>query len=152
MDGLQHEFCPTPDGSGGAGEGTIFIGRTEYTIVMFNSQTREIRWNATFMDYSTHVDQDDAGGPASGTSDYDLRHFASSSTGAVVTMNEVDADVMWTQDYGYCLFTWHLVLLTAGTVDMTTGIVDMTMGIVDMTMGIVDMTAGIVDMTRVQFT
>lgn len=106
MDGLQPEVCPTPNGGEsetsetetGSGN-TIFIGRTEYTLVMFDSVTRQIRWNATFMDYSAHVEGDES--EDLWTAAYGLRHFASSSDGAVVTMDDADGDVIWTQNYGY---------------------------------------------------
>ena len=76
MQTLSHDsatVCPTPKGN------SIYIGRTEYTVTMFDSKTGERRWNATFMDYSSHV--------ATDFKDYDYRHFASSSDGTVVTMD-----------------------------------------------------------------
>ncbi|XP_020626094.1 serine/threonine-protein kinase/endoribonuclease IRE1-like [Orbicella faveolata] len=56
----------------------VFLGRTEYTITMYDSKTREKRWNATFHDYSSHLAQD---------VDYNLHHFCSSSDGFMVTMD-----------------------------------------------------------------
>ncbi|KAK2179804.1 hypothetical protein NP493_471g02036 [Ridgeia piscesae] len=84
MDGAQ-KVCPSNSAS------TIFIGRTEYTVVMFDSKTRTKRWNATFMDYSSHLAKDNT--------DYNLRHFASSSDGLVITMDSEDGHVMWSEDY-----------------------------------------------------
>lgn len=83
MDGSQ-QVCPSGSIS------TVFIGRTEYKVVMFDSETRQPRWNATFMDYSSHVAPDNK--------DYDLQHFASSSSGVIVTMDPEDGDVLWTRD------------------------------------------------------
>ncbi|KAJ8317880.1 hypothetical protein KUTeg_002971 [Tegillarca granosa] len=51
MDGA-HKVCPSNV------ENVIYIGRTEYTITMFDSKTGTKRWNATFMDYSSHVSPD----------------------------------------------------------------------------------------------
>ncbi|XP_074647988.1 serine/threonine-protein kinase/endoribonuclease IRE1-like isoform X2 [Tubulanus polymorphus] len=85
MDGTQ-KVCPS------SSDNTIFIGRTEYTIAMFDSQTREKKWNATFMDYSSsHI--------AADIKEYALRHFTSSSDGIMVTLDSRNGDVLWTQDF-----------------------------------------------------
>ncbi|XP_013384368.1 serine/threonine-protein kinase/endoribonuclease IRE1 isoform X2 [Lingula anatina] len=85
MDGHQ-KVCPSSSGS------TIFIGRTEYTIAMFDSKTRMKRWNATFMDYSSHV--------AADIKDYTMRHFSSSSDGILVTLDAETGEIVWHKDYG----------------------------------------------------
>jgi serine/threonine-protein kinase/endoribonuclease IRE1 len=36
-------------------EKSVFIGRTEYHLSMFDEANRSRRWNATFTDYSSHV-------------------------------------------------------------------------------------------------
>ncbi|XP_073245548.1 serine/threonine-protein kinase/endoribonuclease IRE1-like [Porites lutea] len=69
----------------------VFLGRTEYTITMYDSKTREKRWNATFHDYSSHLAQD---------LDYSLHHMCSSSDGFVVTMDALTGDILWTRNYG----------------------------------------------------
>ncbi|CAH1794461.1 unnamed protein product [Owenia fusiformis] len=85
MDGPQ-KVCPS------AADNTIFIGRTEFTITMFDSKTREKRWNATFMDYSAHLNTD--------ITEYEFRHFTSSSNGIVITLDMHSGDIMWNRDYG----------------------------------------------------
>ncbi|XP_041362995.1 serine/threonine-protein kinase/endoribonuclease IRE1-like [Gigantopelta aegis] len=84
MDGSQ-KVCPS------SSEHLLYIGRTEYSIVMFDSKTRVKRWNATFMDYSSHVGQD--------TQDYDLRHFTASANGMIVTLNSKSGEIMWHRKY-----------------------------------------------------
>ncbi|XP_015749838.1 PREDICTED: serine/threonine-protein kinase/endoribonuclease IRE1-like isoform X1 [Acropora digitifera] len=69
----------------------VFLGRTEYTITMYDSKTREKRWNATFHDYSSHLSQD---------MEYDLHHMCSSSDGFMVTMDASTGEILWTKDYG----------------------------------------------------
>lgn len=69
----------------------VFLGRTEYTITMYDSKTREKRWNATFHDYSSHLAQD---------VDYNLHHFCSSSDGFMVTMDASTGEILWTKNYG----------------------------------------------------
>ncbi|XP_077979928.1 serine/threonine-protein kinase/endoribonuclease IRE1-like [Glandiceps talaboti] len=85
MDGSD-TTCPSSDSA------TLFIGRTEYTVTMFDSKTKEKRWNVTFMDYSSHV--------ATDNSDYDLVHFSSSSDGLLVTMNRTPGEILWDGQYG----------------------------------------------------
>jgi serine/threonine-protein kinase/endoribonuclease IRE1 len=41
--------CPASTAS------TLFIGRTEYQLAMFDGESRLRRWNATFSDYSAHL-------------------------------------------------------------------------------------------------
>lgn len=69
----------------------VFLGRTEYTITMYDSKTREKRWNATFHDYSSHLAQD---------LDYNLHHMCSSSDGFTVTMDASTGEILWTKNYG----------------------------------------------------
>lgn len=84
MDGAQ-KTCPS------ASKNLLYLGRTEYTIVMFDSHTGERSWNATFMDYSSHV--------APEPQDYDLRHYTSSSNGIAVTLDTRTGEVLWHQTF-----------------------------------------------------
>lgn len=85
MEGTR-KVCPSN------AENVIYIGRTEYTITMFDGKTGNKRWNATFMDYSAHVAKD--------SKDYDLKHFTASSDGMSVTLDSKSGDVQWYMDYG----------------------------------------------------
>lgn len=69
----------------------VFLGRTEYVITMYDSKTREKRWNATFHDYSSHLAQD---------VDYNLHHMCSCSDGFMVTMDASTGEILWTKNYG----------------------------------------------------
>ncbi|XP_045214288.2 serine/threonine-protein kinase/endoribonuclease IRE1-like [Mercenaria mercenaria] len=84
LDGAQNT-CPSTK------ENTLFIGRTEYTIVMFDSKTGTKRWNATYLDYSSHVAPD--------VQDYDMRHCTASSNGLAVTLDSVTGDILWHTDF-----------------------------------------------------
>lgn len=80
MEGTQ-KTCPSST------KNLLYLGRTEYSIVMFDSLTGEKRWNATFMDYSSHIAPD--------AQDYDLRHFTASSSGTAVTLDSRTGEVLW---------------------------------------------------------
>lgn len=73
---------------------SIFLGRTEYSLVLLDSHTREKRWNVTYFDYtsSTHGLQD--------PQEYDLAHFTASSTGKILTLDRHTGDLLWQQDLG----------------------------------------------------
>lgn len=72
---------------------SIFVGRTEYSLILLDSRTREKRWNVTYFDYtsSTMGTQD--------PQDYDLAHFSTSSTGKVLTLDRHTGDLLWEQDF-----------------------------------------------------
>jgi serine/threonine-protein kinase/endoribonuclease IRE1 len=36
--------------------GSFLIGRTEYNIMMFDTRTKDRRWNITYYDYSCNID------------------------------------------------------------------------------------------------
>lgn len=84
MDGAQ-KVCPSTN------DNIIYIGRTEYTVAMFDAKNGMKRWNVTFMDYSSHIAPDAA--------DYDLRHFAGSSKGLAVTLDGKSGEILWYNNY-----------------------------------------------------
>ncbi|KAK6481701.1 serine/threonine-protein kinase/endoribonuclease IRE1 [Huso huso] len=70
----------------------LYIGRSEYMITMYDTKTREVRWNATYNDYSApRCDE---------KYDYKMAHFASSGDGLVVTVDRDSGDMLWMQNYG----------------------------------------------------
>ncbi|XP_076074287.1 serine/threonine-protein kinase/endoribonuclease IRE1-like [Mytilus galloprovincialis] len=85
MDGTQ-KVCPSD------AENVIYIGRSEYTITMFDSKTGHKRWNATFTDYSTNVANKDS-------KDYDFKHLSSSSNGMSVTLDSKSGEIKWLNNY-----------------------------------------------------
>uniref|UniRef100_A0A8C5CEM0 non-specific serine/threonine protein kinase n=1 Tax=Gadus morhua TaxID=8049 RepID=A0A8C5CEM0_GADMO len=70
----------------------LYIGRTEYMITMFDTKTQELRWNATYNDYSAP--------PYDEKQDYRMAHLVSSGDGLVVTVDRETGDVLWSQNYG----------------------------------------------------
>ncbi|XP_017261734.1 serine/threonine-protein kinase/endoribonuclease IRE1 [Kryptolebias marmoratus] len=70
----------------------LYIGRTEYAVTMFDTKTQELRWNATYNDYSAHPYDEKQG--------YKMAHLVSSGDGLVVTVDRESGDVLWTQNYG----------------------------------------------------
>ncbi|KAM4023732.1 serine/threonine-protein kinase/endoribonuclease IRE2 [Anomaloglossus baeobatrachus] len=80
----------------------LYIGRTQYMITMFDTKSRELRWNATFHDYSAH--------PCDENYEYKMAHFASTGDGMLVTADQGSGEVLWMQNYGspiVGLFMWH---------------------------------------------
>ncbi|XP_061425965.1 LOW QUALITY PROTEIN: serine/threonine-protein kinase/endoribonuclease IRE1-like [Lethenteron reissneri] len=80
----------------------IYIGRTVYTITMFDTKAGELRWNVTYYDYSAARLGPD--------SDYKLSHFSASGEGLLVTVGgEGPTSVMWARDLGspvVGVYTW----------------------------------------------
>uniref|UniRef100_A0A8B9K5K2 Serine/threonine-protein kinase/endoribonuclease IRE1 n=1 Tax=Astyanax mexicanus TaxID=7994 RepID=A0A8B9K5K2_ASTMX len=81
----------------------LYIGRTEYMITMYDTKTQELRWNATYNDYSAPLYDDQK-------YDYKMSHFASSGDGLVVTVDRDSGDVLWMQKFdspvaGFYLWT-----------------------------------------------
>ncbi|KAF5891401.1 serine/threonine-protein kinase/endoribonuclease IRE1-like, partial [Clarias magur] len=70
----------------------LYIGRTEYMITMFDTKTQELRWNATYNDYSAPLYDDQK-------YDYRMSHFTSSSDGLVVTVDRDSGDMLWMQKF-----------------------------------------------------
>lgn len=73
---------------------SIFVGRTEYSLVLLDSRTRERHWNVTYFDYtstSTFSQNDNE--------DYDLAHFTTSSTGKILTLDRHSGDLLWQNDF-----------------------------------------------------
>ncbi|KAL8174938.1 UNVERIFIED_CONTAM: hypothetical protein K2H54_006752 [Gekko kuhli] len=80
----------------------LYIGRTEYVITMYDTKTRDLRWNGTYLDYSAVLyDRKD---------EYGVAHLASSGEGLLVTVARASGDLLWMQDYGspvVGVYTWH---------------------------------------------
>ncbi|XP_069785910.1 serine/threonine-protein kinase/endoribonuclease IRE1 isoform X2 [Narcine bancroftii] len=69
----------------------LYLGRTEYTITMYDTKNRELRWNATYFDYSATLPDEDP--------EYKMLHFVSNGDGLVVTVDSESGDVLWIQNY-----------------------------------------------------
>ncbi|XP_009893502.1 PREDICTED: serine/threonine-protein kinase/endoribonuclease IRE2 [Charadrius vociferus] len=80
----------------------LYIGRTQYVITMYDTKSRELRWNATFSDYSAPLCEE--------SYHYQMAHFASSGDGLVVTLDKESGEVLWAQNYGspvVGIYVWH---------------------------------------------
>nr|XP_033819656.1 serine/threonine-protein kinase/endoribonuclease IRE2 isoform X2 [Geotrypetes seraphini] len=80
----------------------LYIARTKYMIMMFDTKSRELHWNATYHDYSAPLFDESHG--------YKMVHFASDGDGLVVTADSGNGEVIWMQNYGspvVDIFLWH---------------------------------------------
>ncbi|NWS75039.1 ERN1 endoribonuclease, partial [Crotophaga sulcirostris] len=80
----------------------LYIGRTQYVITMYDTKSRELRWNATFSDYSAPFCEE--------SYHYKMAHFTSSGDGLVVTLDKESGEVLWAQNYGspvVGIYVWH---------------------------------------------
>uniref|UniRef100_A0A8C5Q421 Serine/threonine-protein kinase/endoribonuclease IRE1 n=1 Tax=Leptobrachium leishanense TaxID=445787 RepID=A0A8C5Q421_9ANUR len=80
----------------------LYIGRTQYMITMYDTKSRELRWNATYLDYSAPFFDE--------SYEYKMAHFASTGDGMLVTADKGSGEVLWMQNYGspvVSLFLWH---------------------------------------------
>ncbi|XP_074775134.1 serine/threonine-protein kinase/endoribonuclease IRE2 isoform X3 [Athene noctua] len=80
----------------------LYIGRTQYVITMYDTKSRELRWNATFSGYSAPLCEE--------SYPYKMAHFASSGDGLVVTLDKESGEVLWAQNYGspvVGIYVWH---------------------------------------------
>ncbi|KAL4240931.1 Serine/threonine-protein kinase/endoribonuclease IRE1 [Mactra antiquata] len=95
LDGVQN-ICPSTK------DNTLFLGRTEYTIAMFDSKTGTKRWNATYTDYSSHIAPD--------VQEYNMRHCSASSNGLTVTLDSITGEILWYADFDspvVAMYTLH---------------------------------------------
>ncbi|KAM9392806.1 serine/threonine-protein kinase/endoribonuclease IRE1 isoform 3-T3 [Pholidichthys leucotaenia] len=87
-------FCPSSS--------LLYLGRTEYTITMYDTKSRELRWNATYSDYASTLPDDDT--------KYKMSHFVSNGDGLVVTVDSESGDIQWVQNYNspvVAMYIWQ---------------------------------------------
>nr|XP_020834295.1 serine/threonine-protein kinase/endoribonuclease IRE2 isoform X2 [Phascolarctos cinereus] len=80
----------------------LYIGRTQYTVTMYDPRSQALQWNTTFRGYSAPLLDHLPG--------YPVGHFASSGEGLVVTVDKENGAVLWTHDYGSPvagIYAWH---------------------------------------------
>lgn len=77
-----------------ANPNAIYIGRTEYNIMMVDSKNPKRKWNITFYEYSSVAFDKDT------LANYDMLHFTSSSTGNLISLDRIRGSVLWQQDLG----------------------------------------------------
>uniref|UniRef100_A0A8D2KT56 Serine/threonine-protein kinase/endoribonuclease IRE1 n=1 Tax=Varanus komodoensis TaxID=61221 RepID=A0A8D2KT56_VARKO len=78
----------------------LYLGRTEYTITMYDTKSKELRWNATYVDYAATLPDEDV--------QYKMSHFASNGDGLVVTVDSESGDVLWIQNYGSPVVAFYI--------------------------------------------
>nr|XP_020475493.1 serine/threonine-protein kinase/endoribonuclease IRE1 [Monopterus albus] len=80
----------------------LYLGRTEYTITMYDTKSRELRWNATYSDYASTLPDEDT--------KYKMAHFVSNGDGLVVTVDNESGEVHWVQNYNspvVAMYIWQ---------------------------------------------
>ncbi|XP_053153299.1 serine/threonine-protein kinase/endoribonuclease IRE1 isoform X1 [Hemicordylus capensis] len=78
----------------------LYLGRTEYTITMYDTKSKELRWNATYFDYAATLPDEDV--------QYRMSHFASNGDGLVVTVDSESGDILWIQNYGSPVVAFYI--------------------------------------------
>ncbi|NXX52722.1 ERN1 endoribonuclease, partial [Scopus umbretta] len=78
----------------------LYLGRTEYTITMYDTKKKELRWNATYFDYAATLPDEDI--------KYKMSHFVSNGDGLVVTVDSESGDVLWIQNYASPVVAFYI--------------------------------------------
>ncbi|KAF5287499.1 hypothetical protein FQA39_LY04127 [Lamprigera yunnana] len=81
----------------------VYIGRTQYSIMMVDIRNTNRKWNVTFYDYTAN--------PLSKEKlmSYELVHFASTSTGRLITMDRRRGTLLWDIDLGSPVVAVYLI-------------------------------------------
>ncbi|XP_043926387.1 serine/threonine-protein kinase/endoribonuclease IRE1 [Protopterus annectens] len=80
----------------------LYLGRTEYTITMYDTKSKELRWNATYFNYAATLPDEET--------EYKMAHFVSNGDGLVVTVDHESGDILWIQNYAspvVALYVWQ---------------------------------------------
>ncbi|CAD5215697.1 unnamed protein product [Bursaphelenchus xylophilus] len=80
---------------------TIFIGRTEYKVTMIDTKKKEKQWNATFIDYSSHLLPVDHR--------YPYQHFHSVADGRLITVDADTRQVKWRKNFKSVVVNLYLL-------------------------------------------
>ncbi|XP_058446373.1 serine/threonine-protein kinase/endoribonuclease IRE1 [Malaya genurostris] len=71
----------------------VYLGRTQYTVMMYDSMDRNSKpWNVTFFDYTSHSMAPDL------TKEYEFLHLTSSSSGLTATFEQKKGTPLWQKD------------------------------------------------------
>lgn len=79
---------------------TIFIGRTEYRVTLFDEKNRGKSWNSTFNDYSSSDLPEDQ---------WKMTHYSSSSSGHLMTFDNVSERLLWAADLDQPVIALYLL-------------------------------------------
>ncbi|KAG4073537.1 hypothetical protein HA402_000761 [Bradysia odoriphaga] len=81
------------DKIGWATSRAMFLGRTQYTVLMYDSLSNNKKpFNVTFFDYSSHTMAPEV------SKEYEWIHLTSSSSGMVATLNRKKGTFLWQKD------------------------------------------------------
>eukprot|EP00731_Ephydatia_muelleri_P025476 Em0017g559a len=72
-------------------ENPLYIGRTAYTVTVYDGATKQQRWNATYFQYSPHSSTDQ--------SSQDTLYLCSNSDGSVVSLDALTGQYIWKHSY-----------------------------------------------------
>uniref|UniRef100_A0A182M786 non-specific serine/threonine protein kinase n=1 Tax=Anopheles culicifacies TaxID=139723 RepID=A0A182M786_9DIPT len=84
-----------PDSIGWATSRAVYLGRTQYTVMMYDSLAtgrNSKPWNVTFFDYSAHSMAPEL------TNEYEFLHLTSSSSGLTTTFERNKGTPLWQKD------------------------------------------------------
>ncbi|XP_073976983.1 serine/threonine-protein kinase/endoribonuclease Ire1 [Rhodnius prolixus] len=73
---------------------SLFIGRTEYNLIILDSKSSNRHWNITYYDYTSHSLTKDQ------TNNYGYVHIGSSVSGRVRTWDRNTGELLWEKDFG----------------------------------------------------
>uniref|UniRef100_A0A8C3EBB3 Serine/threonine-protein kinase/endoribonuclease IRE1 n=1 Tax=Corvus moneduloides TaxID=1196302 RepID=A0A8C3EBB3_CORMO len=71
-----------------------------YTITMYDTKKKELRWNATYFDYAATLPDEDI--------KYKMSHFVSNGDGLVVTVDSESGNVLWIQNYASPVVAFYI--------------------------------------------
>uniref|UniRef100_A0A915CV77 Transmembrane protein 144 n=1 Tax=Ditylenchus dipsaci TaxID=166011 RepID=A0A915CV77_9BILA len=91
----SNSYCPVSDPN------TVFIGKTEYHLSMMDTKKRDRQWNATFVDYSSHL--------LPAESQYPFQHFTSSADGSLLTVDGLTGEVLWERQFNTVIVNMYLL-------------------------------------------
>lgn len=83
------------DSIGWATSRAVYLGRTQYTVMMYDSMASERNskpWNVTFFDYTSHTMAPEL------TKEYEFLHLTSSSSGLTATFEQKKRTPLWQKD------------------------------------------------------
>lgn len=90
-------FGAAPEASDAIGWATsrsIYLGRTQYTVLMVDSKSTDKRpWNVTFYDYASHTMAPEL------SNEYEYLHVTSSESGSIVTLDRKTGKFIWERKF-----------------------------------------------------
>lgn len=83
------------DKIGWATSRSMYLGRTQYTVLMYDSMSNNQKpFNVTFFDYTSHTMAPEV------SKEYEWIHLTSSSSGMIATLNRKKGTFLWQKHLG----------------------------------------------------